>query len=208
MTPANRSYLIGKSNRRDSMATVLVRLFIVVLLLLSAFLLAKLIYAVATPAGPVGSLANARASAALSAEFDPFFRLAAGENSSQTVTSLPLGLHGTRVDGATGQGSAIIATPDGKQLSYAVGEIIMPGVKLISVAGDHVTIDRGGAREQLFIDQSVPASSPTLQPPPLPTVVPTPVQVVPVASTVRDIPRPDSGGAPLPAENQTPGQPQ
>ena len=62
------------------------------------------------------------------------------------VTSLNLKLYGVREDRATGRGSAIIALPDGRQLSFAVGEEIMPGVALAAVGFDNVTIDRGGAR--------------------------------------------------------------
>jgi general secretion pathway protein C len=35
-----------------------------------------------------------------------------------------------------------------------VGEEIMPGVRLAAVEFESVTLDRGGAREQLYIDQS------------------------------------------------------
>ena len=62
------------------------------------------------------------------------------------VTSLNLKLYGVREDRATGRGSAIIALPDGRQLSFAVGEEIMPGVTLTAVGFDNVTISRGGAR--------------------------------------------------------------
>jgi general secretion pathway protein C len=92
---------------------------------------------------------------ALLRDFDPFFRLDGGAPaSSAVVTNLQLTLFGIRLDEAMGRGSAIIATPDGVQKSYAVGDEIMPGIKLKEVAFDHVTIDRGGADEDLFIDQS------------------------------------------------------
>src|SRR3546814_6656978 len=44
------------------------------------------------------------------------------------------------------------------QSSFAVGDAILPGVVLKAVAFDHVSIDRGGAEEQIFIDQSDSAS--------------------------------------------------
>jgi general secretion pathway protein C len=72
---------------------------------------------------------------------------------------------GIRVNEATGGGSAIIATPDGTQNSFAVGDEIMPGVTLKAVAFDHVTIDHGGAAEDVYIDQSKPAT-PVAAPPP------------------------------------------
>ncbi len=71
-----------------------------------------------------------------------------------TVTSLNLKLFGIRQDQASGQGSAIIAGSDGQQRSIAVGEEIEPGVTLKAVGFDSVTISRGGADEQLFMDQS------------------------------------------------------
>ena len=65
-----------------------------------------------------------------------------------------LTLFGININEATGGGSAIIAGEDGVQTSYAVGDEIAPGVKLVGVAFDHVLLDRGGARESLFLDQS------------------------------------------------------
>ncbi|KAK0350491.1 hypothetical protein LTR94_028819, partial [Friedmanniomyces endolithicus] len=56
--------------------------------------------------------------------------------------------------GAMGRGSAILAGPDGVQRSVSVGEEIQPGVTLKAVAFDHITIDRGGATEDLYLDQS------------------------------------------------------
>jgi general secretion pathway protein C len=73
------------------------------------------------------------------------------------VTSLALTVYGIRLNEGSGLGSAIVAGPDGVQNSFAVGEEIMPGVRLKAVAFDHITIDRGGAEEQVFLDQSQPA---------------------------------------------------
>jgi general secretion pathway protein C len=151
----------------------LVRATTVALLTVIAVQGARLFWATLTPAGPVGAgpvgAASGQASGEGDASFDPFFRLQVSAASS-TVTSLPLKLTGTRLNDATGQGSAIIATPDGVQSSYGVGESIMPGVKLWSVAQDEVTIDRGGARERLFLDQSVAVAPVTL--PVNPVIVP------------------------------------
>ena len=99
---------------------------------------------------------------ALFSSFDPFFRSdvqAAGGKG--VVTSLALTLYGVRVNEGSGLGSAIIATPDGVQNSFAVGDEIMPGVVLKAVAFDHVVIERGGAEEQVFLDQSAEAPSAT-----------------------------------------------
>lgn len=134
----------------------------IALLALLAVQCARLMWTVVTPVGPLGDwrLADRAAGAVanradLFRSFDPFFRLAAG--GSAVVTSLQLKLFGTRIDEVNGRGSAIIAGPDNVQNSYAVGDEIMPGVVLKAVAFDSVTIDRGGAEEQLYIDQSVPA---------------------------------------------------
>lgn len=143
--------------------------------------IARLLIALLTPQGPLGVPAQHQAQASTAAtalRFDPFFRTASADLASGTVTGLPIKLFGTRVDFATGQGSAIIATPDGVQSSYVVGEVVMPGAKLTRVARDHVEIDRGGTRERLFLDQSVPAPPPPpvamVAPVPAPAVVPAP----------------------------------
>ncbi|MCD2317171.1 PDZ domain-containing protein [Sphingomonas sp. IC-11] len=140
------------------------------LLLLGALAIqcARLVWTVVTPVSPLGEwrpagvvLPNAPGDVLRS--FDPFFRISGGsaQNGAGVVTSLQLTLFGTRIDEATGRGSAILAGPDNVQKSVAVGEEIMPGVVLRAVAFDHVTIERGGAREDLFLDQSAGAATPT-----------------------------------------------
>jgi general secretion pathway protein C len=132
-------------------------LLLLVLLVLVAVQAARLIWLLVTPAGPVGTPTTLVSRGAGSiGDFDPFFRLQTPATSN-AVTSLPLKLFGTRRDSATGQGFAIIASLNGVQSSFAVGEAIMPGVTLSGVGSDEVTIDRGGTREKLFLDQSVPA---------------------------------------------------
>lgn len=135
------------------------------LLMLLALQLVRLVWAVVVPVGSFGpwegrqaQILSSSARQALFASFDPFFRSDAPTPSGDgVVTSLALTLYGVRVNEGSGLGSAIIASPDGIQNSFAVGDEIMPGVVLKSVAFDHVTIDRGGAEEQIFIDQSTPA---------------------------------------------------
>ncbi len=121
--------------------------------------ISRLVLALVTPQSPAGrpSSVSFRIPIALNGEFDPFFRTQTGPGPS-VVTALPIKLFGTRLDSATGKGFAIIAAPDGQQSSFAVGEAIMPGVKLWAVARDEVTIDRNGARERLFLDQSIPTA--------------------------------------------------
>jgi general secretion pathway protein C len=106
-------------------------------------------------------------------------------------------------DRATGRGSAIIQLPDGRQLSFAVGEELLPGVTLAGVGFDNVTISRGGAQEQLFLDQSQPApvagadASGTVPPGTQPQVVtPQGPQSLagPAASAISFMPRLAGGG--------------
>ena len=174
-----------------------------VLLAVLAVQAARLVWTVATPVGPVGDWKAAPSLAALAddggalASFDPFFRLA--EVGQATVTGLELKLHGVREDRATGRGSAIIALPDGRQASFAVGDEVVPGVRLAEVGFDHVVIDRNGSREQIFLDQSEPAESaaqtaPAEAGPPPPEPGP-PAAATPAPSPVRR--PPPSAGAPI-----------
>lgn len=162
-----------------------------VLLTLLAVQCARLVWAVATPVDPVGDwrpAAPAIVPDGIFRSFDPFFRNG-GAAAQVTVTSLDLKLTGIRSDRASGRGAAIIATPDGRQASYSVGEEILPGVTLDAVAFDNVTILRGGAREQIFLDQSQPA---TMVSPPADATTIAP----PAASPIKDIqitPRMQSG---------------
>ncbi len=118
--------------------------------------LARLAWAIVTPVDPVGNWQPQRSLVApdtsIIGSFDPFFRQAA--DAATEVSSLGLTLLGTRVDTVSGRGSAIIGTSDGVQSSYAVGDEISPGVRLTAVSFDSVTIDSGGRRESLFLDQS------------------------------------------------------
>ena len=132
------------------------------LLTLVAVQAARLVWILVTPVGPVGEWRTPSALAATAgdsvlSDFDPFFRLSSAGPAA--VTSLNLKLFGVREDRATGRGSAIIALPDGTQRSFAVGDEIMPGVRLAQVGFDNVTIDRNGAAEQVFLDQSRPAQA-------------------------------------------------
>lgn len=131
------------------------------LLTLIAVQAARLVWSLVTPVDPVGhwrAPVLAPSSDSVLSEFDPFFRLS-GAGGAVVVTSLDLKLHGVREDRATGRGSAIIALPDGTQRSFAIGEEIVPGVTLAEVGFDSATINRGGAREQIFLDQSRPAQA-------------------------------------------------
>jgi general secretion pathway protein C len=174
------------------------------LLMLVAVQAARLFWAVLTPLGPVGeyrALNTAiplQQSAGALASFDPFFRQTAG-SAPVTVTALDIRLFGTLEDRATGRGSAIIGTADGRQMSYRVGEEIMAGVVLSAVAFDHVTITRAGVPEQLFLDQS-PSTAAT--PPGVPSAPQNPATTAPL-QPVPVVRAPPPAVAPPPPVNQT-----
>ncbi|WP_342039333.1 type II secretion system protein N [Allosphingosinicella indica] len=160
---------------------------------------ARLAWTIFAPVDPVGDWRTAdslrRVAPAAPVGFDPFFRLVGG--GTAVVTALNLKLFGVREDRASGRGSAIVALPDGTQRSFAVGEEIMPGVKLSAVGFDSITIDRAGTPEQLFLDQSTPATDAT---PPAPA--PTAASTTQIFATPEPAPPP-----PSPAANQIQYQP-
>jgi general secretion pathway protein C len=168
---------------------------------------ARLVWSVAEPHGPVGDWRGSAvvppADAALLGRFDPFGRLGAGDG-PVAASSLPIKLFGVRLDAATGQGSAIIAGPDGVQQSFVPGDTVMPGVILRSVAFDSVTIDRGGALEQVFLDQSVPpravVGDAATMPPPPGTVSPGAPSSIPGAS----LSAPSANGVTVSGDNNNP----
>ncbi|MBO9694783.1 MAG: PDZ domain-containing protein [Sphingopyxis sp.] len=138
----------------------------------------RLLWTLLTPLSPLGAwqpqtavIASSAERRALFTSLDPFFRDNAPGPVSATITSAGLTLFGVNLNEATGGGSAIIAGEDGVQTSYAVGDEIAPGLKLVGVAFDHVLLDRGGARESLFLDQSgeAPVANPAT---PLPAPTP------------------------------------
>jgi general secretion pathway protein C len=161
------------------------------LLVLIAAQAARLVWVMLVPPGPVGDWraqsVTAPADPALLSSFDPFFRLS-GAAGPAVVTSLNLKLTGVREDRATGRGSAIIQLPDGQQLNFAVGEELMPGVRLTAVGFDNVTITRNGTTEQIFLDQSpvaqvVGAPAPAAPgAPPTPNIVSSAPQPAPIAA--------------------------
>jgi general secretion pathway protein C len=132
------------------------------LLALVGVQLVRLTWIVVTPVGPFGDwrpatprLMSAEAQTALFATVDPFFRSAGATSATPTqATLVDVQLFGTRAGGAGVSGSAVLGQAEGEQKSYVVGEEVAPGVKLLTVAFDHVVLDRGGARQTLHMPQS------------------------------------------------------
>lgn len=128
-------------------------LILAVLLLAAAVLAWRAVaIALAPLPQPPAFAPPALADRALLSRVDPFFPASPGTGEGLPVTALPFSLHGVRADSATGRGSAIIATGDGQQQVYAVGDSLSDGVTLAAIAGDHVVLDRGGTREALWLD--------------------------------------------------------
>lgn len=165
---------------------------------------ARLLWVIVTPVSPLGEWrplapAIAGSPSAILEGFDPFFRLQGQQGAPAAVTNLQLTLFGTRLDEASGRGSAILAGADGVQRSVSVGEEIQPGVTLKAVAFDHITIDRGGRSEDLYLDQSdAPPAAPAAPgnaPVPAPGSVPPQggVAIAQLRSDIGFIPRLDGG---------------
>lgn len=180
------------------------------LLALIAVQCARLFWALLTPLGPVGDWRALDANPAIAAnpvtlgQFDPFFRQAPGVAPAPvTVTALNIRLFGVREDRSNGQGTAFIAGPDGVQRSFIVGEEILPGVVLRAVGFDYVTVTRGGAPEQLFLDQS---PTPGVAPPGAPPASSVPGAIPPQPFATQPAPTitpPPVAPPPLPATNQS-----
>lgn len=181
-----------------------------VLILALVIQVARLIWTIVTPIAPLGdwqartaNVMSAPSRAALFASFDGFDRAAASGEASAAVTSLDMTLYGLRMNEASGGGSAIIAGSDGVQRSYDVGEEVAPGVRLVQVLFDHVVLERGGLRESLFIDQSVPAetvgdaAAPSGAPggQPLPVVQAGPLTAEAIVAGIGFAPRTENGRA-------------
>ena len=150
----NRLAIPGPASARGLLLGVLVALI--------AVQVARLVWVTVRPLGPVGdwsltSLTAGKWPRAGGEPFNPFSRAQAVAAPS-TVTSLALKLFGVRVDERNGLGAAIIATPDGVQSSFAVGDTVMPGVTLKAVAFDHAVLTNGGREESIYLDQSVPTT--------------------------------------------------
>ena len=106
----------------------------------------------ATGARPAPVVAGARSR--LAARLRSLLPAGAARAGPAAVTSLQLTLFGTRIDEATG--AARRSSPGRTASSRASrwARRSSPASMLKAVAFDHVTIERGGAAEDLFLDQS------------------------------------------------------
>lgn len=125
---------------------------------------ARLAWTLVTPLGPFGAAAapqasaRARADLSILASFDPFFRVSgAASPDGASGEGGALVLHGVRA-APGGRGSAILSI-GGTQRAVAVGEEVEPDVVLAAVAGDHVILDRGGARRRLGFPTPQPGAA-------------------------------------------------
>ena len=109
-------------------------------------------------------------------------------------TTLDLTLTGvwTNPDG----GSATIRIPDGSKKRFAVGDMVVQGVSLAAVYGDHVTLDRGGVREALRFESKIKLETQTApqRPPNLQSSDLTPAVTGRLASVLRLAPAMDANG--------------
>jgi general secretion pathway protein C len=138
-----------------------------VLLALIAIQAARLTWTIMTPLGPVGRwlpaappTIPASAQLALLSTFDPFATSqaqASAANPAPPVSGFTL--FGTRMSLGAAPGSAIIAGTDGVQNSYAVGEEVAPGVRLLSVGFDFVLIGGNGAEQRLAMEGADPPAA-------------------------------------------------
>jgi general secretion pathway protein C len=138
-----------------------------VLLALAAIQLARLVWALTTPLGPVGrwlppapAALPPAAQLALLSTFDPF--AAASVATSAAAAPAPasgLTLFGTRMSMGSAPGSAIIAGADGIQTSYLVGEEVAPGLRLVGVGFDFVLLGGSGTEQRLAMEGAEPPAA-------------------------------------------------
>jgi general secretion pathway protein C len=163
-----RTVLVGRSTAARQLLPRDVYFWLKALLLaLVAVQLARLVWALLTPLGPLGqwlppvpAALPLAARTALLTSFDPFAGAvpAPAQPAAAPVTGFTL--FGTRL-GASG--SAVIAGADGVQNSYGIGEEIAPGVRLAAVGFDFVMLDSGGQQQRLAMpgaeEEAVAASA-------------------------------------------------
>lgn len=157
---------------RDRWKVWLPPLFEAVLMLALAIQAARLFWLVVVPPAPFGpsgpaSTAAASPLATLSGS-DPFSRRDPAATRADASGVQLYGVRGTRGP----DGSAILASNDGVQAAYVVGDQVQPGITLASVAADHVVLEVAGARRRLGFATNAGQPAPAAAPSDLPSALP------------------------------------
>lgn len=166
---------------RDAGASARVRGAVhLALILLLAFLLARLTWDLLTPVGPFGapdtaSTPSRGADPALAARG---FSQGGSESAGAVADSSGLALFGVRLGADPARATAIVGNAAGIQGSFAVGEQVAPGVTLASVGPAHIVLSRAGESIRLSLPAS-PVPSPPAMPVPATVRAPAEAEAVP-----------------------------
>lgn len=144
------------------------------LVLLIAHLAARLLWALLPVpqaaqwrAAPVTVLPSARSSYDVGPIADAHlfgvYQPGAGDAASAPETRLSLNLLGILAATGSGQSRALIASSDGNEKPYAIGDDVVAGVSLQAIFPDRVVLSRGGLLETLRLNKDAPlrGSAPT-----------------------------------------------
>ncbi len=146
----------------------------VLLVLLLAFLAARLAWQLLTPVGSFGAAPSPPTAAGPA---DPALASRAFSQGGAGTVGVPaadtggLALFGVRTGADPSRSTAILGNAGGTQASYAVGDQVAPGVTLASVGAGHVMLSRSGALVRLELPDA-PAAPVTAPPQPLVTSPP------------------------------------
>lgn len=132
------------------------------LALTTGLLLARFAWLIAAPGDGASALhqipavtgaAGAQSSLALLTQTDPFRASAAEPSQIAVPTSLNLKIAGLRwSDGAAGASSAVLILPDNTQKRFSIGEQIVSGAVLETVAADRVFLRFNGQLQELLLN--------------------------------------------------------
>lgn len=132
------------------------------LALTTGLLLARFAWLIAAPGDGASALhqipavtgaAGAQTSLALLTQTDPFRASAAEPSQIAVPTSLNLKIAGLRwSDGAAGSSSAVLILPDNTQKRFSIGEQIVSGAVLETVAADRVFLRFNGQLQELLLN--------------------------------------------------------
>lgn len=163
------------------------------LALTTGLLLARFAWLIAAPGDGASALhqlpavsgaASSQSSLALLTQTDPFRASAAEPSQIAVPTSLNLKIAGLRwSDGAAGSSSAVLILPDNTQKRFSIGEQIVSGAVLETVAADRVFLRFNGQLQELLLNDpnkplffgsssSSSAASAIVQPVPATTAAP------------------------------------